>query len=63
MLLFKKLESNLLLVAESYKYNGVSLKRVNTTYVLPINTKLKLNAEVKKEVDNKYFEYFERDKI
>ena len=52
----KKLESNLLLVTGPYNYNGVPLKRVNAAYVLPTNTKLKVNAEVAKGVDDKYFE-------
>ena len=46
----KKLESNLLLVTGPYKYNGVPLKRVNAAYVLPTNTKLKLGAEVAKNI-------------
>ena len=52
----KKLESNLLLVTGPYKYNGVTLKRVNAAYVLPTNTKLKLGAEVAKGVEDKYFD-------
>ena len=43
----KKLEeSGLLLVTGPYKYNGVPLKRVNAAYVLPTNTKLKVDAKV-----------------
>ena len=52
----KKLESNLLLVTGPYKYNGVPLKRVNAAYVLPTNTKLNVNAEVAKDVNDKFFE-------
>ena len=52
----KKLESNLLLVTGPYKYNGVPLKRVNAAYVLPTNTKLKVNAEVAKGIDKAFFE-------
>ena len=52
----KKLESNLLLVTGPYKYNGVPLKRVNAAYVLPTNTKLKVNEDVAKNVDDKFFE-------
>ena len=52
----KKLESNLLLVTGPYKYNGVPLKRVNAAYVLPTNTKLNVNGEVAKNVDDKFFE-------
>ena len=51
----KKLESNLLLVTGPYKYNGVPLKRVNAAYVLPTNTKLKVNEDVAKNVDDKFF--------
>ena len=52
----KNLESNLLLVTGPYKYNGVPLKRVNAAYVLPTNTKLNVNAEVAKDVNDKFFE-------
>ena len=52
----KKLESNLLLVTGPYKYNGVSLKRVNAAYVLPTNTKLNINAEIAKNVNDKFFD-------
>ena len=52
----KKLESNLLLVTGPYKYNGVPLKRVNAAYVLPTNTKLKLDGEVAKNVNDKFFQ-------
>ena len=51
----KKLESNLLLVTGPYKYNGVPLKRVNAAYVLPTNTKLKINEDVAKNVNDKVF--------
>ena len=51
----KKLESNLLLVTGPYKYNGVPLKRVNAAYVLPTNTKLNVNAEIAKDVNDKFF--------
>ena len=52
----KNLENNLLLVTGPYKYNGVPLKRVNAAYVLPTNTKLKVNAEVAKGIDKAFFE-------
>ena len=52
----KKLESNLLLVTGPYKYNGVPLKRVNPAYVLPTNTKLNINAEIAKNVNDKFFD-------
>ena len=52
----KKLESNLLLVTGPYKYNGVPLKRVNAAYVLPTNTKLNINAEIAKNVNDKFFD-------
>ena len=52
----KKLESNLLLVTGPYKYNGVPLKRVNAAYVLPTNTKLKINEDVAKNVNDKVFD-------
>ena len=51
----KKLESNLLLVTGPYKYNGVPLKRVNAAYVLPTNTKLKVDAETAKDVKDDFF--------
>ena len=51
----KKLESNLLLVTGPYKYNGVPLKRVNAAYVLPTNTKLNINAEIAKNINDKFF--------
>ena len=51
----KNLENNLLLVTGPYKYNGVPLKRVNAAYVLPTNTKLNVNAEVAKDVNDKFF--------
>ena len=52
----KKLESGLLLVTGPYKYNGVPLKRVNAAYVLPTNTKLNINAEIAKNVNDKFFD-------
>ena len=52
----KKLESNLLLVTGPYRYNGVPLKRINAAYVLPTNTKLNLNGEIAKNVDDKFFD-------
>ena len=55
VIFLKKLESNLLLVTGPYKYNGVPLKRVNAAYVLPTNTKLNVNAEVAKDVNDDYF--------
>ena len=51
----KKLESNLLLVTGPYKYNGVPLKRVNAAYVLPTNTKLKVDAEAAKDIKDDFF--------
>ena len=51
----KKLESNLLLVTGPYKYNGVPLKRVNAAYVLPTNTKLKVDVEAAKDVKDDFF--------
>ena len=51
----KKLESGLLLVTGPYKYNGVPLKRVNAAYVLPTNTKLKLDGKVADSVNDKLF--------
>ena len=52
----KKLESNLLLVTGPFKYNGVPLKRVNAAYVLPTNTKLNINAEIAKNINDKFFD-------
>ena len=51
----KKLESGLLLVTGPYKYNGVPLKRVNPAYVLPTNTKLKVEGNVAEKIDDKFF--------
>ena len=51
----KKLDSGLLLVTGPYKYNGVPLKRVNPAYVLPTNTKLKVEGNVAEKVDDKFF--------
>ena len=51
----KKLESGLLLVTGPYKYNGVPLKRVNAAYVLPTNTKLKVDAKVADSVKDEFF--------
>ena len=51
----KKLESGLLLVTGPYKYNGVPLKRVNAAYVLPTNTKVKIDGKVAEKVDDKFF--------
>ena len=52
----KKLEeSRLLLVTGPYKYNGVPLKRVNAAYVLPTNTKLKLDAKVADSIKDDFF--------
>ena len=51
----KKLPSGLLLVTGPYKYNGVPLKRVNAAYVIPTNTKLKIDEKVAQSVDDKLF--------
>ena len=51
----KKLENNLLLVTGPYKYNGVPLKRVNASYVLPTNTKIEINEKVAEKIDDKFF--------
>ena len=51
----KKLESGLLLVTGPYKYNGVPLKRVNAAYVLPTNTKLKVDEKVAEGIKEKDF--------
>ena len=51
----KKLESGLLLVTGPHKYNGVPLKRVNPAYVLPTNTKLKVEGNVAEKIDDKFF--------
>ena len=51
----KKLDSGLLLVTGPYKYNGVPLKRVNPAYVLPTNTKLKVEGNVAEKIDDKFF--------
>ena len=51
----KKLDSGLLLVTGPYKYNGVPLKRVNAAYVLPTNTKLKVDEKVADSVKDDFF--------
>ena len=51
----KKLDSGLLLVTGPYKYNGVPLKRVNAAYVLPTNTKLKVDGKVADSVKDDFF--------
>ena len=55
VIFLKKLENNLILVTGPYKYNGVPLKRVNAAYVLPTNTKIKLDDKVADKIDNKLF--------
>ena len=59
VIFLKKLESNLLLVTGPYKYNGVPLKRVNAAYVLPTNTKLKVDAKVADKVTDDFFKRVE----
>jgi len=51
----KKLESGLLLVTGPYKYNGVPLKRVNAAYVLPTNTKLKVDEKIAEGIKEELF--------
>ena len=51
----KKLETGLLLVTGPYKYNGVPLKRVNAAYVLPTNTKLKVDGKIADSVKDDFF--------
>ena len=60
----KKLDSGLLLVTGPYKYNGVPLKRVNPAYVLPTNTKLKVEGNAAEKVDDKLFikKFIKREK-
>ena len=58
----KKLESGLLLVTGPYKYNGVPLKRVNAAYVLPTNTKLKVDAKVADKVNDEFFKKVDIDR-
>ena len=52
----KKLETGLLLVTGPYKYNGVPLKRVNAAYVLPTNTKVKIDAKVADKIKDEFFD-------
>ena len=52
----KILESGLLLVTGPYKYNGVPLKRVNAAYVLPTNTKLKVDAKLGDKINDDFFQ-------
>ena len=59
VIFLKKLESGLLLVTGPYKYNGVPLKRVNAAYVLPTNTKLKVDAKVADKVTDDFFKRVE----
>ena len=74
VIFLKKLENNLILVTGPYKYNGVPLKRVNAAYVLPTNTKVKIDAKVAEKIDNKFFsrvdikrekeaDFFEEEKV
>ena len=51
----KKLESGLLLVTGPYKYNGVPLKRVNAAYVLPTNTKIKIDGKIGESIKDDFF--------
>ena len=51
----KKLESGLLLVTGPYNYNGVPLKRVNAAYVLPTNTKLKVDEKLAEGIKEELF--------
>ena len=51
----KNLESGLILVTGPYKYNGVPLKRVNSAYVLPTNTFIKVDGKVADKIDDKFF--------
>ena len=62
VIFLKKLESNLLLVTGPYKYNGVPLKRVNAAYVLPTNTKLKVDAKVADKVNDEFFKKVDIDR-
>ena len=62
VIFLKKLESGLLLVTGPYKYNGVPLKRVNAAYVLPTNTKLKVDAKVADKVTDDFFKRVELDR-
>ena len=55
----KNLDSNLLLVTGPDKYNGVPLKRVNAAYVLPTNTKLKVDGKVADKINNDFFKRVE----
>ena len=57
----KKLESGLLLVTGPYKYNGVPLKRVNASYVLPTNTKLEIDAKVGESIKDDFFKKVDLD--
>ena len=70
----KQLENNLILVTGTYKYNGVPLKRVNAAYVLPTNTKVKIDGKIAEKIDNKFFakvdikrekeaDFFEEEKV
>ena len=62
VIFLKKLESGLLLVTGPYKYNGVPLKRVNAAYVLPTNTKLKVDAKVADKVNDEFFKKVDIDR-
>ena len=74
VIFLKKLENNLILVTGPYKYNGVPLKRVNAAYVLPTNTKIKIDDKIADKIDDKLFErvqikrekegdFFEEEKV
>ena len=55
----KRLESGLLLVTGPYKYNGVPLKRVNASYVIPTQTKV----DVKGVADKVNDDLFKKTKV
>ena len=51
----KNLKPDLLLVTGPYKYNGVPLKRVNSAYVLPTNTFVKVDGKIADKINNDFF--------
>ena len=55
VIVLKQLVSGLLLVTGPYKINGVPLRRINQTYVMPTSTKINLNNVDLANIDDAFF--------